>query len=131
MAKQNKASTVRVRFNLPKKTPSLETIPNKRLLSVTILINLLTLGLVILIRSHIPPQIPLFYGLAVGDEQLAPTLGMLLPNLIALAIAVLNAMLALFIKNDYLQHVLLLGAFAVSLMATITTIKIIFLIASF
>lgn len=105
--------------------------PLKRVFVSSLIVNFLTAIAVLISQSHLPPQIPLFYGLAEGEEQLSFPLGLIIPTLLALLITVVNASLTLIIKNDFLQKTLILAGFAVTIFSTITTVKIILLVGSF
>jgi hypothetical protein len=105
--------------------------PLKKVFVSSLIINFLTALSVLIIQSHLPPQIPLFYGLAEGEEQLIFPLGLIIPALFALVVSIVNAALTLIIKNDFLQKTLILAGFAVTIFSTITTVKIILLVGSF
>jgi hypothetical protein len=105
--------------------------PLKKVFLVSLAINFLTVLAVLLIQNYLPPQGPLFYGLAEGEEQLITPLGLTIPSLTAILFLIINASLTLVVKNDFLQKTLILAGFAVTIFSTITTIKIILLVGSF
>ena len=69
-------------------------IPFFGLLMVSLLICIGTIAIIILLKEHIPPQVPLFYGTVEGEDQLVPTLGLTIPGFLALIIIVINTILA-------------------------------------
>lgn len=120
---------------LPKKQSFLgkitSQIPFFNLLIVSLLICIITISLILLSEERIPPQVPLFYGLPEGEEQIVARLGLTIPSFMALIIIVINTVLATIFENNFVRNALVLTSFAVTLFATITTIKIILLVGSF
>jgi len=93
--------------------------------------NLAVILLVLSIRKFLPPQVPLLYGTAEGEGQLAPSLALAIPNLTALLITMVNLAISASTKDDFLKKTLVLTALAATFFASITTIKIVFLVGSF
>jgi len=94
-------------------------------------VNLLFVLAVFIFQNNLPPQIPLLYGLAEGEEQLVPRLLLSLPNLIALIIILLNIGLA-FLNNDlFIKKILVVASVTATFLASITSLKIFFLVSSF
>jgi len=105
-------------------------VPFSKQIIIFLLINLamiLLLGFSILI---LPPQIPLFYGLPDGDEQLAENWLITLPNFIALLTVFINSLLATKIKDEYIKKVIVITGFVVTIFAIITVFKILFLVGN-
>lgn len=117
-------ATVKTQFTL-------EKIHFKKAVAAFFLLNLATMLLVVLLKTKLPPQIPLYYGLARGEEQLAETLYLTLPSFVSLAILVLNLVVSFALDDEYLSKTLTISGLAAILLATITTVKIIFLVGSF
>jgi hypothetical protein len=115
-------------FNL--KTES-SKLPAKKFIYGTFGISLFNIVLVLSLQNFIPPQVPLFYGEAVGENQITTQIGLIIPGLLAFSITIINLILALILESDFLQKVLIFSAFAVSLLSLITTVKIILLVGSF
>lgn len=82
-------------------------------------------------QPFLPPQIPLYYGLPVGEEQLSSSLGLVIPGVVSLLILAVNFILVKIIKEEFLKKVLAITALIASFFAIITTYKIIFLVGSF
>jgi hypothetical protein len=108
-----------------------DLVPYKKLLISVFVLGLGTIGLVLLLQRSLPPEVPLFYGLPKTEEQLASSLNLIIPSLAALTIIIINLLISQFIKDTYLKSVLVLVGVAGVFFATITTLKIIFLVGSF
>lgn len=93
-------------------------------------INMVTLVISLLAQKFLPPQIPLFYGLAEGEGQITPSLALVIPSLASALVVILNSFLSLVLKDDFLKKMLILAGLATSFLATVTTIKIILLVGS-
>ncbi len=106
-------------------------LPFRNYLVAGLIVNAVTILVVILIHSFLPPQLPLFYGMPEGEEQLASSWALTIPNGIALLLILLNSALAFFTKDEFIKKTLIFAALALTLFLTITTVKIAFLIGSF
>lgn len=120
----------KILWNLVKKDGAFNS-PLKNVLTVTLAGNILTILIVLVAQGHLPPQVPLYYGLAEGEEQLSSPLGLIIPSGLSLGILLVNTALTSVIKNDFLQKILVLASFAVTVFSVITTVKIILLVGSF
>ncbi len=83
------------------------------------------------LKDFLPPVVPLFYGGASGEGQLVPTLGLLIAPGVALIITLLNIGLSTITKDDFSKKALAIAAFVVSILTTVTIIKIFFLVGFF
>lgn len=115
---------------LPTHQKPLET-SLKKLIYFSIIINLITGVLILLVRNNLPPEVPLFYGLAEGESQLTSPIGLLLPSAFSLFIISAHATLSFFWKDDFLRQTLILAGFAVTIFSVIATVKTILLVGSF
>lgn len=88
-------------------------------------------ALVLTIKSFLPPVVPLFYGQAEGERIIAPMLGLLIIPATSLFITAINTILSLFSKDIFLKKTLILGAFFISILLSISLVKIIFLVGFF
>lgn len=109
----------------------LTSLPFRNFVLAAFSLSLATILLVIILHGRLPPQVPLFYGLAQGEEQLVASYGLILPSTASFLIVVLNITLANFLKSDFLKKILILTGFVTASFASITTIKIILLVGSF
>lgn len=109
----------------------LQSVPNKRLFFSTPIIAIVTIIIVIALHSYLPPQVPLFYGLPEGEDQLGSSFSLVIPSIIALAVFVINSALIYLIDDSFIENTLVVATFTVALFSSITTIKIMILINSF
>lgn len=96
-----------------------------------ILINIGIIILIVILRNMLPPQVPLFYGLAEGEAQLTPTLGLAIPSVTSICIVLINSLLMALVKDEFLKRILVYSSLAVTILSAITTIRIILLVGSF
>jgi len=92
--------------------------------------NLVIISLVIILNNCLPPEVPLFYGLPIGEEQLTKSMFLILPPVVAIIFTIINSVAVNVIKDDFVQKTLLAITLFVSLLTSITVIKIILLINS-
>jgi len=98
---------------------------------ISLAINTVAIIGILLLGNRLPPQLPLFYGLPEGKEQLTTKLGLTTAAFTALGIVLMNAILSAFLRNEFLRKTLILVGFAVSFLSLITTAEIILLIGVF
>lgn len=77
----------------------------------------------------LPPQVPLFYSRTSGGDQLANPFLLAVPSTLSILFLLLNLVLARFIESDFLKKALVVGATLAAILASITVVRIIFLIA--
>jgi hypothetical protein len=106
-------------------------LPFRQWIIACLAVNLVLILAVFIFQNNLPPQIPLLYGLAEGEEQLVPRLLLTLPNLAALVITLINVGVALINNDLFLKKILVVAAIAATLLASITSFKIFFLVGSF
>jgi len=121
-------NTLRITIN---KSVLEEKIPFIKYVYASLALNLVLVIVLVAIRKFLPPKIPLFYGTAEGESQLAPSWALIIPNLSAIIISLINNTLSLFAKDDFLKKTLVIASLGISLLATITVVKIVFLVGSF
>lgn len=112
------------------KKEKIENLPLKKHYLFSLIFNSIIIAIGLLANFILPPQIPLFYGLPSSEQQLTPSLYIILPSIIAFVITLLNAYLSLSVDNIYLRKILAYSTIAVSFLAAITTLKIIFLVGN-
>lgn len=96
-------------------------------LGITLAVSLFA----ILVKGVLPPEVPLFYGKPVGEEQLASSLGLVIAPGVSLLVTLVNTILSAFVEDPFLKKALVISAFFVSLLTAITIFKIIFLVGFF
>lgn len=109
----------------------MDKLPLKGYFYASLALILFTSLSVVVLKSLLPPVVPLFYGRATGETQLVPAFALLIAPGFSLLFTLINLGLV-FLSNDlFLKKILILGAFAVSLLSSITVFKIIFLVGFF
>lgn len=93
--------------------------------------SLLSIVGILLVHSYLPPLIPLFYGKPVGIEELAPRDFLFIVPIMSVIISVINLMISKSAKNDFTKKILAVGSLIVSLITTVTVVKIILLVGFF
>jgi hypothetical protein len=131
MAGKKKAKRAHAIKIISKSRTSIEKIPLSKLLYIAFGLGSINILTTLLLQNYLPPEVPLYFGLAKGQEQLTTSLGLVAPGAISLGVTILNTALAYVSKDDFLQKTLVISAFSVSIIAFIATIEIIFLVGSF
>lgn len=126
-----KAKKIKVLTKAKGKQVSFSRLVFKQYFYFFFLLDISFLVLIYFLRSHFPPEIPLFYGLAEGGEQLANSMFLALPVLLSLLILLFNMVVSLFINNIFFKKTLLVSAFGANILIVITTLKIFFLVGNF
>lgn len=109
----------------------IERLPMKRFMYSSIGLSLFTALAILGLKGLLPPEVPLFYGKPTGEEQLVPTLGLLIAPGVSLLIVILNTIFVGLTKDVFLKKALIISSLFVSVLTTITVIKIIFLVGFF
>lgn len=104
------------------------TNPRNATVIACVVINLLIIVWIFISQAHLPPEVPLFYGLPSGEEQLSQSPLLILPPIISLILIGLNFLLIRTTKDKFLQNVLLSTMVVITALSTITIAKIIFLV---
>lgn len=106
-------------------------IPFRNYIYVALGVNLVILLIVVISQRFLPPQVPLFYGLAEGEGQMAPSFALAVPSLVSILIIALNISVSFSTKDVFLKRTLILAAVVATIFSVVTTIKIILLVGSF
>jgi hypothetical protein len=114
-----------------KKLLELESLPFRPYFTGALIVNALMILWGIAVQKFLPPEIPLFYGVAEGENQLARSIFIFLPNIFALIILVANIFIAHLTTEEFFKKILIVAGIIATFFATITTIKVSFLIGSF
>ena len=117
-------------FKLKKGSENFVT-SNKLVLWITlspIIISLILIATILLGLRSLPPKLPLFYSLLWGDDQLASHQEFLLIPAIIIVITLLNSVISwqLHPSQSFFKRILLFSPLVISLLLTITFIKIVF-----
>ena len=103
---------------MTKNKESSAKIPLKNFILFSIMLSVLGIFFIFLLQANLPPEVPLFYGLPEGEEQLTSSARLVIP-------------LTLFLRNSFLQKTLVLVSFAISILSFLTTLRIVLLVGSF
>lgn len=114
----------------PPKLIDIASLPFRPYLVGSFIVNILMVVLALGLQSFLPPQIPLFYGVAEGEGQLARAIFLFIPNAFALIIIVANIFIATLIEEEFVKKILITSGIIATFFATITTLKIFFLVES-
>ena len=110
---------------------SLIKFPNANLVYLCFGVGLVTIAAVMVVQNNLPPEVPLFYGRPEGVEQLAGKQFLVVPSLVALGVLSANTFFSFFVRDFFVQKVLVFTAFVSLMFAIITTVKIVLLVGSF
>ena len=105
-------------------------VPFSKQIIYCLLINLVMILLATLSIFVLPPEIPLLYGLPEGSDQLVKSWAITIPNLVAFILMFINTIFAINTKDEYLKKIIILAGFTATFFATITVIKIFFLVGN-
>jgi len=105
-------------------------VPFSKQVIYCLIINLVMILLAILSIFVLPPEIPLLYGLPEGNDQLVKSWAITVPNLVAFILMFINTIFAINTKDEYIRKIIILAGFTATFFATITVIKIFFLVGN-
>lgn len=94
-------------------------------------INLITIAAIFLALSKLPPQVPLFYGMATGPAQLAEKSFLFLPPVLAFAALIVNEILQKVMKDTFIGSILQWSSLVFAILSSITIFRIMLLVGSF
>ena len=106
-------------------------LPFSNFVYASFVVNLLLIVFVLTIQRWLPPQVPLFYGMAEGEGQLSQSIFLTIPALAAIGITIVNIVISLGVKDTFIKKALIVAGLAATFLATITVVKIVFLVGSF
>ena len=106
-------------------------LPFSNFVYASFVLNLLLIVFVLTIQRWLPPQVPLFYGMAEGEGQLSQSIFLTIPALAAIGITIVNIVISLGVKDTFVKKTLIVAGLAATFLATITVVKIVFLVGSF
>lgn len=105
--------------------------PFKSCVYASFAISLLLGAGILIIQNNLPPSLPLFYGKPVGEAELTSVTGFLIAPAASFLITLVNTLLSFTFKDVFIKKILILSSFLVTLLITITLIKIITLVGFF
>jgi|SRR3989344_9029445 len=116
---------------MTKNKESSAKIPLKNFILFSIMLSVLGIFFIFLLQANLPPEVPLFYGLPEGEEQLTSSARLVIPLTLSIFITIINFIIILFLRNSFLQKTLVLVSFAISILSFLTTLRIVLLVGSF
>lgn len=117
------------RFKIDKNL--LASLPFYKWVYGSFVVNFVVILFVLGVQRWLPPQVPLFYGMAEGEGQLARSIYLFTPAIAAITVTVVNIFISLAVKDTFIKKTLIVAGLAATFLATITVIKIVFLVGSF
>lgn len=108
-----------------------QKIPFRGYFYASVVLNVSTVLILLGIQNIIPPVAPLLYGRPEGAGQLVPSMWLIIAPLVSIFLSVLNTLLIKLVKDRFIQQILVISAFLISLLTTITVLKIVFLVGFF
>lgn len=103
----------------------------KNYITFSYIINFLLLLFLVSILDFLPPQLPFFYGMPYGEDQLVARNFILSAPLAGIVITSLNLVLARLIQEGLIKKVLETTSLIMSFLILVTVLKIVFLIGFF
>lgn len=105
--------------------------PLRGLFVTSLVLNILTVGIFLILLKFLPPVTPFLYGRPSGEGQLVPTLFLLSAPAISIIFTIINGVISSFTSDLFTKKLLIVTTFLLSLLTTITVLKIIFLVGFF
>lgn len=99
-------------------------------LAATVLDIISVIG-IFAVKNFLPPIVPLFYGRPSGASELAPSLFLLIIPGVSLLIIIINILISVSIKDDFIKKILAVSTAVLTVMLTLTLVKIVLLVGFF
>lgn len=93
-----------------------------------VVVNFVVIFFAIIFKKNLPPEIPLYYGLPDGISQIAQSEMFFIPSFFALVIIIFNTSLSFLTKDVLLKRALVISSLLITVLASITAVKIFFLV---
>lgn len=124
-------SPYHMKINKKDFSSSWASVPHKALIYSTLALSLLNGAFAAILIPYLPPQLPLFYGKPIGEEQLVRAVYFLIAPAVSLFINLINVLLVMVIGDLFTRKVLIFTGFFVAALIAITTTRIILLVGFF
>lgn len=102
----------------------------KKIFIFVLSVNLALIGVVITLRKKLPLEIPLFYGLPEGEEQLTKNIFLIVPAVFAIIFSIINILILIPTKDRFTKGVLIYSLIFISFLSLVSIVKIIFLVGN-
>lgn len=96
-----------------------------------LIFNLILLLVLIILKNHLPPVIPLFYGAPAGSAELAANQAIFLPTILTATETLINLILTFKVKDEFIKKALIGSCGFLTFLSAFTTIRIILLVGNF
>lgn len=103
----------------------------KYLILVCTIINLTEVLLILILKNHLPPVIPLFYGLPVSTSEIARSTNLIILPLISESLSITNVGVAKITKDKFLEKIASGFTILVTILSLVAVIKIFTLVGTF
>jgi hypothetical protein len=104
--------------------------PFRKIFNIIIAINILAIIGIIFLQNKLPPEVPLFYGLPEGENQLVKTIFLTIPPIVTLFFSLVNLLISSFFKDKFVKEVLIYSLIFLSFFSLVTIIKIALLVGN-
>ncbi|MBI1864000.1 hypothetical protein HYS03_02200 [Candidatus Woesebacteria bacterium] len=93
------------------------------------LVNFIVLVFLFIFRNNLPPEVPLLYGRAIGEQQLAKSNYLIMPLIVSIVFVAFNFFADKKLSNKFLGKIFKGTSIVLTLLSVITILRIFFLIA--
>lgn len=108
-----------------------KNLPYKEYVYFSLVLNIVSIILILILKGILPPVVPLFYGLPAGAMQLSPTVALILIPTAGVVITLINIFISRLTKDAFLKKTLIISSAFISFLLSIAVFKIIFLVGFF
>lgn len=108
-----------------------KNLPDKGYVYFSVILSLLSAISIIVLKSFLPPVVPLFYGLPVDSSQLVPSLALLIAPGVAILITFINISLTNLSDDVFFKRTLVASQAFISLLLGIAVLRIVLLVGLF
>lgn len=116
-------------MNKNKKDPIVHLVYPK-LTGFLFILILVSIGVLIYVQDLLPPEIPLYYGSTTGADQLGVSIEIIIPQIIALTVLVINTAISYLAKEEFIKKILFFTSFTCIIISLIATTKVILLVGN-
>lgn len=96
----------------------------------SIIINLFLIIGIFLLQKKLPPELPLFYGLPEGKDQLVKIDLFILPPLLAIGFSLTHFLIYKNVEDKFIKEVLIYSLLFLSFFSLVAILKVVFLVGN-
>jgi hypothetical protein len=97
----------------------------------SLILGFVSIAVFFVIKSFLPPEVPVFYGKPVGEDQLVPNIFLLVIPAVSILISMVNIIVSKRSDDDLIKKILAISSLIAAFMAIVTTVKVILLVGFF